>query len=88
MRKGEFPKIFKKSKITPIFKKGNKELMKNYRPVSTLPIFGKNFEKVIYSRLYKYFVTRDTLSNNQFGFRKGHSTDHALHHSINIVQDD
>ena len=87
MRKGEFPKIFKISKITPIFKKGNKELMKNYRPVSTLPIFGKIFEKVIYSRLYKYFVTRDILSNNQFGFRKGHSTGHALHHSINIVQD-
>ena len=87
MRKGEFPKIFKISKITPILKKGNKELMKNYRPVSTLPIFGKIFEKVIYSRLYKYFVTRDILSNNQFGFRKGHSTGHALHHSINIVQD-
>ena len=44
-------------------------------------------EKIIYSRLYKYFVTRDILSNNQFGFRKGHSTGHALHHSINIVQD-
>ena len=51
--------------------------MKNYRPVSTLPIFRKIIEKVIYSRLYQYFVTRDILSNNQFGFRKGHSTGHA-----------
>ena len=41
-------------------------------------------EKIL---LYKYFVTRDILSNNQFGFRKGHSTGHALHHSINIVQE-
>ena len=37
--------------------------------------------------LYKYFVTRDILSNNQFGFRKGHSTGHALHLFINIVQE-
>ena len=59
--------------------------MKNYKPISTLPVFGKICEKVIYSS--KYFVTRDILSNDQFGFRKGHSTGHALHHSINIVQD-
>ena len=87
MDEGDFPQIFKLSKITPIFKKGNKELMKNYRPVSTLPIFGKIFEKVIYSRLYQYFVSKGILSDNQFGFRKGHSTGHALHHSVNIVQD-
>lgn len=86
MDKGEFPQIFKLSKVTPIFKKGNKELIENYRPVSTLPIFGKIFEKIIYSRLYQYFASKKILSNNQFGFRKGHSTGHALHHSINIVQ--
>ena len=43
---GTYPDEFKLGKITPIFKKGNTELMENYRPVSTLPIFGKNFEKI------------------------------------------
>ena len=50
MKIGEFP--------DPVFKKDNEELMKNYRPVSTLPIFGKIFEKVIYVRLYNFFVSQ------------------------------
>ena len=87
MKKGEFPQILKKSKITPVFKKGNKELIENYRPVSTIPIFGKIFEKIIYSRLYNYFISKGTLSDYQFGFRKGHSTSHAVHHSTNITKD-
>ena len=56
--------------------------MKNYRPVSTLPIFGKIFEKVIYVRLYNFFVSQGILHNKQFGFRKNHSTTHALNYSI------
>ena len=56
--------------------------MKNYRPVSTLPIFDKIFEKVIYVRLYNFFVSQGILHNKQFGFRKNHSTTHALNYSI------
>ncbi|MCP4457795.1 MAG: hypothetical protein GY816_07195, partial [Cytophagales bacterium] len=37
MSTGEFPDILKRSRVTPIFKKGNRELLENYRPVSTLP---------------------------------------------------
>ena len=87
MKIGEFPHIFKKGKITPIFKKGDRELLENYRPISTLPIFGKIFEKIIYSRLYNYFSSRNILSDDQFGFRKGHSTSQAIHHSINILKE-
>ena len=42
---GIFPDISKIGQITPIFKKGNPQLFQNYRPVSTLPCFGKIFEK-------------------------------------------
>ena len=38
--------------------------MKNYRAVSTLPIFGKIFEKVIYVRLYNLFVSQGILHNS------------------------
>ena len=47
MTRGIFPDVLKIGKITPIYKKDDKELFENYRPVSTLPIFGKIFEKVI-----------------------------------------
>ena len=51
----------------------NSELLENYRPLSTLPIFGKIFEKVIYDRLYNYFVSQGALYDQQFGFCKNHS---------------
>ena len=49
MLNGEFPDILKVGKITPIFKKDDQEKFENYRPASTLPIFAKLFEKIIYS---------------------------------------
>jgi hypothetical protein len=84
---GTFPEIFKTGKITPVYKKDNAELLENYRPVSTLPIFGKIFEKLIYSRLYSFLTAKGILNTNQFGFRKGRSTVHALHSSVNVIQD-
>ena len=51
---GIFPKVLKISKITPKHKKGNKELIENYRPVSTLPVFRK-FLKNLYIAEYVDF---------------------------------
>ena len=87
MKIGEFPNPLKLGKVSPIFKKDNEELMKNYRPISTLPIFGKIFEKIIYARLYNFFVSQGLLHNKQFGFRKNHSTTHALNYSISQVKE-
>ena len=82
MKSGTFPTLFKTGKVTPIYKKGNKECIENYRPVSILPIFGKIFEKIIYNRLYTFLTANGVLHDEQFGFRKGHSTTHALHRSV------
>ena len=82
---GKFPDDLKTGKITPIYKKDNAELLENYRPISTLPIFGKLFEKIIYSRLYSFFVSQNLLHEKQFGFRKNHSTSHAINYSINHI---
>ena len=86
MQIGCFSDVLKVGKITPIFKKGDKERFENYRPVSTLLIFGKLFEKIIYSRLYDYLTSKGILYNNQFGFRKSHSCSHALNYSISEIQ--
>ena len=49
MKSGIFPKILKLGKIAPVFKKCDTQIMDNYRPVSIIPIFGKIFEKIIYT---------------------------------------
>ena len=59
MKIGKFPDTLKTGKINPIYKKEDKEQLENYRPISTLPIFGKIFEKLIYKRLYNFFVAQN-----------------------------
>ena len=58
---GKFPDELKLEKITPIYKKRQCRASRKHRPVSTLPIFGKIFEKVIFDRLYNYFVSQGAL---------------------------
>jgi hypothetical protein len=53
-------------------------LFSNYRPISVLPSFSKNFEKAIYNRLLSFLKTSDIIADTQFGFRKGHSTYMAI----------
>ena len=86
METGVFPDILKVGKITPVYKnKGRKQRFDSFRPISTLPIFGKIFEKIIYIRLYSFFLTQNFMYSKQFGFRQGHSTSHALNYSVNFL---
>ena len=82
---GVFPKILKIGRVTPIFKKGDKQLFGNYRPVCILPIFGKIFEKIIFTRLHNFFSSKGIIYDNQFGFRKNHSTSHAVNFSVDKI---
>ena len=68
----------KVAKITPIFKKGEKCSISNYRPISVLPCFTKILERIMYHRLYEYFTANSILFDKQFGLRAGHSNEHAL----------
>ena len=85
MKHGKFPKILKLGKITPVYKKGDVQILDNYRPISIIPIFGKIFEKIIYNRLYSFFVSNAVIYNKQFGFRTHHSTGHAINVSMNKI---
>ena len=73
IRSSCFPQSWKKGNIIPVHKKDSKNLVKNYRPISLLPIFGKIFEKVIYNSLFEYFQENHFLSDKQSGFRAGDS---------------
>ena len=68
-----FPSQWKKGNVVPVFKKGDKSIAKNYRPVSLLPVFGKLFEKCIYDALYSHFTEHNLFSPCQSGFREGDS---------------
>ena len=69
-----FPKEWKKANIIPVYKKSDKQLIINYRPVLLVPIWGKVFEKIICNSLFC----------NQFGFRPGDSWVNQL---ISITHD-
>ena len=49
---GIFPTEWKEENLVPIHKRDVKQNVKNYRPVSVLPIFRKIFERFIYNEMY------------------------------------
>ena len=72
----KFPDTVKHSDITPVFKKLDPSDKANYRPVNILPLVSKIFEKITYDQLYEYI--EHFLNQLLCGFRKAHSTQHAL----------
>ena len=87
LKKGIFPEKMKIAKDSPIFKKDDKSILSNYRPISVLPCFSKILERIMYNRLYAYLAENNILFNKQFGFRVGHSTEHALLELIDQISD-
>ena len=75
---GTFPDLLKLANVIPVYKKKDKVLCSNYRPISLLSNISKIYEKVFHSRIYEFFEQNDIFYVHQFGFRKKHSTDHAL----------
>ena len=58
------------SNVCPIHEKEAKNINEDYRPISLLPILGKNFEKVIFDSLHDYFI-----NNNLLNMDSNHSID-------------
>ena len=50
--------------MVPIHKRDGQQNVKNYRPVSLLPIFGKIFERLIYNEMYSFFMKNGLISPN------------------------
>ena len=81
---GIFPTEWKKANVVPIHKRDDKQNVKNYRPVSLLPIFGKIFERLIYNEMYSFFIENDLISSNQSGFKQG---DSCINQLLSITHD-
>ena len=71
---GIFPDDLKVAKVVPLFKKGKREILDNYRPISLLHSLSKIFERVIFNQIHAYFTAHDLYYSGQCGFREKHST--------------
>lgn len=84
---GIFPNTLKHSIVVPIFKKGDPNVVTNYRPISLLSPIAKVVEKIMKFRLQNFLESNNILSKNQFGFRSGISTEDALLRVVSFIND-
>jgi hypothetical protein len=86
------PTSFKGAIVRPLLKKPglDKDILKNYRPVSNLPFISKVLEKLVESRLENHLASNYLHDRVQSAYRAGHSTETALlrvHHDITCALD-
>ena len=72
-----YPDVFKCSKISPVFKKGNRTHIEPHRPISVLCNLSKIFDSILHDRITNYFTRNGLLSAYQFGYREAKNTELA-----------
>ena len=79
---GEFPECYKFAHVRPIYKRGDKSIATNYRPISLLPQMAKLMETLAHEQLMDHIYTAPTetplLPPEQFAYRKHHSCEDLL----------
>ena len=77
---GYIPSSLKSARVTPLLKKANsdKNVYKNYRPVSQLPFLGKLLERCCLSQVQEHFIDNNLYPDAQSAYRSNHSTETAL----------
>ena len=78
LSKQAIPNEWKCHSIVLIFESGDKNQVKNYRPLSLLCIISKVLEHLVYSKVSKFITDNNILCNHQFGFHQHHSTTQQL----------
>jgi len=83
---GIFPSCLKFAKVIPIFKKGDKFDITNYRPIALTSPLAKILEKLMHNKLNDYFEKYHLLYDYQFGFRKHYSTSFTVMDVVNLIE--
>ena len=84
IKQSKVPSEWKHALVSPIFKKGDRSLPSNYRPVSLLCVSCKILEHIIYSEIMKHLNSHEILSDAQHGFRQNHSC-HPSYHLLLMI---
>ena len=78
-----------KSQLVLVHKLNDEQLLRNHRPVSLLPIFGKSFDRIIYNSIFEYLTTSKLILDNHSGFKPSESCvnqllsiTHEIYHSL------
>ena len=78
-----YPSLWKVLHITPIFRKGDKSVANNYRPISLISCVGNSFERILFKYVYNHLDSNSY--KYQSGFLPGHSAVHHLIESIHNI---
>ena len=87
MQSGELPYLWKNALVTPLYKKGARNLPENYRPISLTSIPCKILESIIIDFIIDHLEANNLKNPDQHGFTKKRSTDTNLLQAINIWSD-
>ena len=82
MNHGCYPDLLKFAHVIPVHKIGSKVVWSSFRPISLLSNFNRIFEKILFSRVYKYFEKFNILNCHQYGFPKQHSTNMDIYNIL------
>jgi hypothetical protein len=77
----------KTAKVRPVYKKGGRRDISNYRPICVLLVFSKILEKIMHNRLLSFVDKYNTLAQKQNGFRGNKLADTGCQAFIENVQE-
>ena len=78
LQQGEIPDEWRQANIAPVFKKGDRSVAANYRPISLTSVCSKVLEHIIHSQVMKHLDAHQILTDQQHGFRKKRSCESQL----------
>lgn len=79
---GCVPDDWRKANVVPVYKKGDRKDALNYRPISLTCISSKLIEHIIAHQMRLFLDNNNLLSVCQHGFRKKHSCESQLIHTL------
>lgn len=85
IKTGYFPKALKVGIIKPLYKSGDRTELVNYRPISLISNVAKIFEKILKHRIMSYMKKFNIISDRQFGFMQGRSTEDAISYLTSYI---
>ena len=73
MSTGTLPRDWVSANVVPVYKRNDRHVPSNYRPISLTTIVVKTMKRMIHSKLTSVLESYNLIGVHQFGFRKHHS---------------